>query len=91
MVENLTDKLRIVLIKDSNVFNDIVQNVYQDLLNFYNNYKDELDDDVAAELKNIISLIEVSNDYNQAFKKIDNLEMFLNPNMCKSSYPINDD
>lgn len=77
-------------IKADNKINTTIQNVYISLLNCKNNIDTSsiADDDkyIIDALDKIIYLIEVSQDYNTAFKLLDNLNSELSKYSCKHSY-----
>lgn len=88
-------QLHEILIESNIKINNAIQDAYTNLLNYYNNtIKDaaasESKDYIINELLEIIHDIEVSENYNTAFEKMNNLELELTPYTCEHSYVWND-
>lgn len=79
------EDLNNLLIAHSIAINNAIQDAYVDLLKCYEN-NDNLEPYILDELSAIIHLLEVSEDYNNAFKRMDNLQMELSNISCKHEY-----
>ena len=88
-------QLHEILIESNKNINNAIQDAYTNLLNYYNNTINdaaapESKDYIINELLEIIHDIEVSENYNTAFEKMNNLELELSPYTCEHSYVVND-
>lgn len=71
--------LNVILNKDIIMIDNTIQVVYTDLLEYYNENKEDVPEYIAKELSKIIHLLEVTEDYTEAFKRLNNLRMELTP------------
>ncbi|RAP51117.1 MAG: hypothetical protein BZ138_05915 [Methanosphaera sp. rholeuAM270] len=86
MKKNIQENLHTMLVENNKKICSSIHEAYLDLIDFYQTNQEDMEEYQAKELSRIIYSLEVSQDYTDAFKRMDNLEMETSPRTTKYSY-----
>lgn len=84
-MENQEALNKLLLAENKNI-NNTIQQCYLKLLEWYNANKEDIPEYQAKELSKILHLLEVTENYNDAFKRMHQLEMETSNINCNHSY-----